>query len=339
MKITRKYAHEIIAPFMKEACDSSVLDDIIFLAETDAYNSGRWWGMMKRIFVRVIEGRIVLPPEYSALEAINTNGIPRMIHSEWYEFSPNGPGSDFECQYHAGIFDLTEVPTVWVIHEGEQVVAVSKSRNLEPDDAEVIIQGTNSDGQTVYRYYCEDNCATAEKKSDLGEKITLSVFQGNGQYSPAAMTYNKFAYNGISDIHKTVTRGPVEIYAVGPRYVRKLVDLGPSQRSSFLRAYRVPSSCICGPYVECLVKKAEPVKLTQDHEVLQIENPTALVDLALAVYYLRYTIDPEKGNFYFTKGLNSLNGQLSEKSGGIQRHMKMWPGGYQRNKRYNPIGY
>lgn len=342
MKLTLKEGIRLVQSRIN-ACqnyDRERLLDTIHLAQLRLWQSGKWWGSMDRLVVRIIEGRIVLPSEYGVMQAINWQGVPKMIHPIWYEFSPNGPGTA-NCWEHTGIFDLQNVPTLFRIFHGEQVFARSLSKNGEEPDALVTVQGINSDGNEIYRYYQEDNCGAPEKKSDVGEQIAISTIQENGQYSPAYKTYNAFARDGITEILKPQTRGPVEIYAQGPRYARKLVTLQPNQTQSVLRAYRVPEGCRCGRYVEVLARKAEPERPQHDHEILQVQNPNALISACLSVYYLYdASFDPQKSALYLTQALADLNGQLQENISPAQQRVQVWtPVSYARNKGRNVQAY
>lgn len=322
-----------------ESYDRERLLDTLHLAQIKAWNSGKWYGMMGRMVVRVIDGRIVLPSEYGVMEAINFENVPKQIHPIWYDFSPNGPSTS-DCWEHKGIFDLREVPTVWKVQQGEKIIAVSTSKNSEDSDVAVTIQGTNSDGREIYRYYTEDDCGTPIKKSDKGEQIGIAMLQENCQYSPAYQTHNAFACDGITAILKPQTRGPVTIYATAPRGMRELVTLQPGQQASTLRAYRVPQGCKCNPFVEVLAKKAEPLRPSQDHELIQITNLDALIALCLSVYYEYDTFDPDKADRYLAKGLLSLNGQLQENIMSQQQRPVVWVGAsYARNRRRNVNAY
>jgi hypothetical protein len=333
MKITFKEAKKLIASRVNgcEQFGSDKLAELINLAEINAWSSGKWHGIKGCILLRVIEGRIVLPEPWGVLEGINVNGIPTQIQSQWYQFSPNGTGSDWgRCDYTADCLEEIEVPTVFMIHRGEQVGVKAKV----PEDAglTVTIQGTNTDGNTIYRYFDETNCRERIPGSDLGERLAV-------QCDGIVKTFNYFANDGISNIFKPPSRGPIEVFAVGPRYIRELVTLPPSQTQSSLRAYRLPRVCGDCVVVQALVKKSEPVVYTQDSEVLQIESKTALLNLVLSVYYSLEKFDPQKSQYYFVQGINALNGQLSEMNGGAQRQIQVWGQSYARDKFHSPPGY
>jgi hypothetical protein len=332
MKITFKEARKLIASKVNgcEQFGTDKLAELINRAEEMAWSSGLWYGIKACIDIRADEGRIVLPEPWGVLEGINVNGVPRQINSEWYQFSPNGVGSDVRCDYWADALVEEEVPTVWMIHEGEQVGVKAKV----PEDANcyVTIQGTNTDGNTIYRYFDETNCRERIPGSDLGEKLAV-------QCDGIVKTYNYFANNGITNIFKPVTRGPIQVFAVGPRYIRKLVELPPSQTQSSLRAYRLPGVCSECNIIQALVKKSEPVVYTQDSEVLQIESKNALISLCLAAYYKWEKFDPEKSQYFFVDGINTLNGQIKEKNGGAQRQIQVWGQSYARDKCWNPRSY
>lgn len=341
MKITVTEAIRLIQGRIN-ACasyDRDRLLDTIHLAEEKAWNSGKWYGMMDRLVVRIIEGRIVLPSKYGVLEAINYDGVPKMNHPIWYEFSPNGPGSR-DCWEHQGIFDLQSVPTVYKINRGEKVLAISRSKNQEDLGSVVTVQGINTDGHTIYRYYQDTSCGTPIKKSDVGEQITIGYLNEAGRPVSPSVTHNEFAYNGIETILKQPTRGPIEIHAMGPRYTRILVELQPNETQSNLRAYRVPEGCRCGAYVEVLAKKNQPTRPSQDHEIINIESPSALINLALSVYYQFDSLDPEKSAAYLVAGLADLNGNLGENLGTQQMRVNVWTGASNaRNKRRNRNAY
>jgi len=286
MQITLREAIRLVAPRInaQQAYDEERLIDTIHLAILLAWNSGKWWGSMDRLIVRVFDRRIVLPSKYGVMLAINYQGVPAMIHPVWYEFSPNGPGTR-SCWDHQGIWDLQQVPTLHKIAQGEKVVAVSKSKIGEDVGQPVVIQGINSDGDEIYRYNTIDECGLAIKTSNTGEEIKVAQIQENGQYSSAYTTSNAFASDGITAILKTQTIGPIDIYAQGPRYLRHLVKLDPGQTESDLRAYHVPPGCNCNQFVEILAKKAEPSRPYHMDEILTIKSPNALIDLCMSVYF------------------------------------------------------
>lgn len=318
--------------------DERLLDTIHF-AQEKAWNSGRWYGMMARLCVRVMEGRIVLPSEYGVMEAINYRGVPRMIHPVWYEFSPNGPGSP-ECWEHSGIFDLQTVPTVHRIIKGEKVFAVSKSKNQEYPGTVITVQGINSNNSIIYRYFRDDDCTEPVPKSDQGEQIEIGYIGSDGQPVPSYQTYNDFAWDGITNIFKPVTRGPIEIYAMGLRQARWLATMQPGETSSEYRSYRVPEGCQCGQYVEILAKKRKPIRPSQDHEVINIESESALINLALSVYHQFDSLDPEKSAMYLAAGLADLNGNLKENLGSQQLRPVVWtPASYARDNRRQTRAY
>lgn len=328
MIITRKAAHELVAPYV-QGCDEDHLDRLIFLGQSDLWNSGKWYGMLRKVFLTINDGRVVLPREYNVLQALNLDGFPRPIESEWFEFSPNGPGSDWECNPTGTVYDLMDVPTFLKIKQGEQVSV--KSTHPEDEGAHVVVQGINSDGNIIYRSYSDINCTEREQKTDLGERLKLTCDSFH-------QTYSYFAENGITQIFKPVTKGEVEVFATGPRYARKISVLGPSDTYSALRAYRVPESCRCRPCIEGLVKLREPQRLTQDHEVLLIEDPNALISICMSVFYTYDKLDPVMGATYFAKAINALNGRQVEKNGGIQRRLRVWQPANTRDKRRSPIG-
>lgn len=314
--------------------------DTIHLGLLLAWNSGKWWGSMDRLIVKVVDRRIVLPAQYGVLLAINYNGIPEMIHPVWYEFSPNGPGTK-SCWDASGVFDLQMVATEFKVLQGEHVCAVSKSKIGEDLNTSVIIQGLNSDIEEVYRYCTIDDCGVPIRTSNAGEEIKVSALMENGQPSPAFATSNAWSYDGITAILKEPTVGPIDIMAVGPRYARRLVTLSPGQRQSDLRAYHIPPGCNCNQWVEVLVKKAEPERPHLMDEILPIKSPNALIDLCLSVYYsLDSGYDPQRAALYLTSALGHLNGQLQENLQASQGRPSVWVGAsHARNKARNRVAY
>lgn len=341
MKITLKEARRLVQGRIA-GCSSynrSQVDDTIHLALVKAWNSGQWHNMTHRLCTRILNKRIVLPSDYGVLEAINWQGVPRPIQNNWFVFNPSGPGTR-RCNWDRAIYDLQDVPTVWIIERGERVLAVSASPNGEDPDARVTIQGINSDGKYIYRYFQTVSGSEVEKHSDSGEQLKIATIQENGQYDSAYSTYNDFARDGISAILKPETRGPITIYAQGPTYIRELVTLQPGQTQSTLRAYHVPDGCACGEYVDILARKAEPEKPVHDDQILQIENPDALIALCMSVYYDYDTMNPELAEVYFNKGIRALNGQLQEQLGTSIQLPRVWSASASvRNKRRNVNPY
>lgn len=337
MQITLKEAIRLVAPRInaQQKFAEERLVDTIHLAQLLAWNSGKWWGSMDRLIVQVVDRRLVLPSEYSVLLAINYQGLPKMIHPTWYQFSPNAPSAN-TCWDYRGVFDLQMVPTRYRIQKGEHVLAISKSKIGEDIGTSIVVQGKNSDGSEIYRYNNITECTTPIRTSNSGEEIRVAAYQDNGQYSPAYATQQDFDWDGITAILKPQTIGPIDIYATAPRGMRLLVTMAPGDETSELRAYHVPPACNCGPFAEVLAKKREPQRPYHSDEILLIQDPNALVDLCLSVYYRLDAPDPDKASAYLISGIAHLNGQLQEN---IQNQMnlpKVWVGAsYARNRRRN----
>lgn len=342
MQITLKEAIRLVAPRInaQQRFSEERLIDTIHLAVLLAWNSGKWWGSMDRLVVRAQDRRLVLPNEYSVLLGINYQGVPRMVHNRWYEFSPNGPGSSNTCWDYSGVFDLQMVPTRYQIQKGEHVIAISRSKVGEDLGASIVVQGKNSDGNEIYRYQNITECTTPVRTSNSGEEIRVAAYQENGQYSSAYQTSNDFYWDGITAILKPQTVGPIEIYATAPRGARLLTTMAPGDETSELRAYHIPPSCNCGPCVEVLAKKREPQKPCHSDEILLIQDPNALIDLCMSVYYRIDAPDPQKSAAYLASGLLHLNGQLQEMISGQIQLPKVWVGAsYARNRRRNVNAY
>jgi hypothetical protein len=343
MQMPLRECIRLVAPRInaQQEYDIERMIDTIYLALCLAWNSGKWWQSMDRLIVQVVEQRLVLPAKYGVLWAINYNNVPRMIHNIWYTFSPNGPGSSNTCWDYTGIFDLQTVPTQYRIRQGEHVIAISKSKIGEDLGTAIVIQGQNSDGNEIYRYNNITECTTPIRTSNSGEEIRVAAYQENGQYSPAYATQQDFAWDGITAILKPQTIGPIEIYATAPRGARKLVTMAPGDTTSELRAYHIPPSCVCGPYVEVLAKKREPQRPYHMDEILTIPSPNALLDLCMSVYFnYDSSYDPQKAASYLTNGLAHLNGQLQENIGASQQRPQIWVGAsYARHKRRQVNSY
>lgn len=230
-------------------------------------------GTFLRYRVCLNESCITWPRQLETIEAVSICKVPGTVRNGWYEFLEGGPGELSEDS-HIGrqLVDAGEACTFANVVGTGKKIAVSVDVD-EEDDAEILIQYYDSNGQWVRT---QPDTAWID-----GENITLPAAGG------FAYTSLEVAPGGPIRVIKPVTNGVVRLweYDVATTGLRALAVYESSETIPIYRRSLIPSlnnvSCCqrsgdCDTISVTVVGKARFIPVTDDNDFLPISHPEAV---------------------------------------------------------------
>lgn len=340
--ITAKEAAELISPYTGLCIDNEDQRDDIFLLlsliQSKVWKKGIFKGMVKDFNVNVrkrsINGKdrsfIVTPHGFDILLGINLDGKPAAIRDTYFQFNPSGRGSItncVSCNWTEDVIDLGDSPTLF--QPCENSCSCGKldcdNRNIgvieydcgkictDDDYPSLTITGYNEMGNRVYTFKPTDpfnqshndcRCVPATSTSAGGREVM------NGDVYPIKdklVVHENIFWSKIESIKKQQTNNPVEVFSVCGTTTELLARLEPFQSSSNYRIYELPDCCASYECVHGLFKIAKPERITNESQLLIVDDEEALISLAMSFDKTYKKEEIEKGELYLQKGINTLD--------------------------------
>lgn len=287
------------------SCDTTAVYDTIAEAEQRLWNrlsDSAPRLALRRMRVRIQNRCLSLPWEVEKVMWVDIDGVPAHVFGPVYEFLSTGPGDiDIRGPSSSGykqLVDMGEYPTQFDI----PIVLTCSSTSSQICDAtpgpayhvaafspysedvptEITLRGLDSNSDEIY--------TTQDDVWTPGEVITVNRWSGGvegtivGQWSDITMTTNEFKQ--ITQVTKSVTKGPVCLYAIDPdtNYMYLLSKMVPNTTIPMYRRYKILNQACtedCA-YILALVKMRFR-KATDTTDVLSIQNMSALKNMVRAI--------------------------------------------------------
>lgn len=263
------------------------------------------------------DGCITLPSFVDTVLAVNVAGYPSSPRSGWYEFNPNGFGSNNNnagevLNYHWD--DRGWSPVVQDLKEWSCIAAIVE----DPTDGDgtkfVQVFGETMDGQ---RNMKEAITIPTVGASQSGVNIPMLI----GYAAPdTAMTM----FRRISRIVKPETRGYVKIIGFGPNQMGQVVTLGylaPNETNPSYRRIKVSRPCT---WCRIRYRRAD-IPLKYDYDLLPIPSRQAMIDLLRAIR-LRESGNIDLAESYETKATQLLSDIQATEDGPGNLQINVMPG-------------
>lgn len=310
-------------------------DKMFFLcrmANHEVWKQGRWHGMIKEFYVNTRLDKdgnryITSPNGYNILLGVNLDSRPTRITNHWFQFHRNGNGSvdkNSGWNFTGSVMDMGKSPVIEqpryrsLITTGKQdpVYLAVRSRGFESDEANVIISGENN-GQVHYSF---SQASSKPITRSLVNPVETNIIQSEPTYGVEFKLTNKFAlcdnvaWTYISNIEKTITNNPVDVYAVhdsGESYL--LATLAPHQREANYRSYMLPrEQCKDFNCVHAMFKISEPESIEFPTQQMVTDNVTALIDMIIGMDFKYFKKDLNAAATYILSAVKALEDSTRE---------------------------
>ena len=271
---------------------------------------------------------IVTPNGHNILLGINVNTKPTRIVNNWFQFHRNGSGSaqqGKEWNTTTAVIDMGESPVIEqprIRHEidvsqQDPVYIAVRSRGCEDDGCVLVVSGENRCGEAHYSFNPNQN---SEFIRTISNPVNTTIEKTEPTYGIEYKLTNKFSlfeniyWSRISKITKSITKNPVDVYAVhetGESYL--LATLAPHQTNSTYRSYMLPEP-ECGG-IECvhgLFKISEPEAISFPTQHMVTDNVTALMDMMMGMDYKYFKKDLNNAAVYILSAVKALEDSTRE---------------------------
>ena len=326
MAITYREAADAIHRYVQMNPDSENLRDLLLAADQAIWSSGKWWGLHREFFSRVVSGAFAMPSSLGHIVAINVNDAPVNLRGRFFQFHQNGPGTIDACMRCCEgpvcvdvALDLGECPLFFPIHNEKLYF---RSNGAEMPDARVRIDGTDLRGNQVYTYerkvtdrnsgttiFCE---ATVEEAFDdtvetiYGERLPIKTNQVTGTCH---------IWGSVGSVTKSVTRSAVDFFVIRDNHLVHVLTMQPHEIRSAIRRYRLPSDCRCTSCVHVIAKVAEPKVIAHDTQPMVAPSMEALRLLAISKDFELNKKKPKQSEEYRLLAIRNLDEHLAETRG------------------------
>jgi hypothetical protein len=312
MALTLDQARQKLFKYVSPTLDADLVTGRINSALERIYNSGKWKGLSVPVSMANTTDpaqwwtsepvkTLTLPRQFQSVLGVqfasgDNPGLPRQVYPRWQEYIAGGAG-----QVHAGT--------------GMQLL-------IDMGDGFV----TYSDPTTEFfpRFEITD-------VNDIGQIVKIAAADANGDdifddqgnawitatLTSSGVTLSKRVAK-ILAIHKPVTEGTVNLFAVSPSnssFKCKIADYEPTETVPSYKRYKISG----GEFVSrlnCLCKRrfVELVSGPDDETLVTPGNEGALKMTLMALQYEDKN-DLERAETYFLKAIQLLNAELKEDMG------------------------
>lgn len=324
--MTAKEAGELVAQFVDSSYPSNKdkIYSLIELGLSRAWKEGKWLGMTKELFAKILKDRdgnsfINSPAGYSTLLGINLNCEPRTFRGNHFMFHKNGYGDIKDhkdsCKWSEDVYDngihATEIEFKKEFPCGAFIGARSLSNT---GSEEKIYIGGDSKGTQVITYEEKNNIYSSDCRcisvDDPGKARTIM-----GVEIPITRDFsyiNNVSFDSIEFIRKTITQGAVEVFAFDPETGggKPIALLYPWETKSKYHRYLLPETSQTTAH--CLFKIEDQQKIVAENQPLIIDEKEAIISLVMGVHLIYHKENIELGNAYILQGINALEKQKRE---------------------------
>lgn len=321
MALTLSQARQKLFKYVSPTLDTGLVTDKLNSALERVYNSGKWKGLMATVsFNNSLNGNwfpdeavqyLTLPRQYQSISGIQFGApglpaIPRLVFPRWQEYIAGGngqlsPGTSMQMAVDMG--------DGFVVNTDPTQSFYIRFESTDPQDVSVSIKvrGIDSNG--------------------------VDVFDGNGNSYltiPVNTTFTSVTWGKITEIHKPITEGGINLYAVNPTDSTQkslIADYEATETVPSYKRYKLGASEFASR-INCLCKRRF-VYLVNGADDETIINPANEGALKLTLMALQYEDknDLERAEEYFNKAIQLLNAELKEDMGNPVITLQMNPVG------------
>ena len=309
MSLTLTQARQKLYKYVSPTLDAQLVTDKINSALERIYNSGKWKGLMASIsFNNQLNGNwfpdeavqyLTLPRQFQSISGIQFGAaglpaIPRLVFPRWQEYIAGGngqlsPGTSMQMAVDMG--------DGYAVHTDPTQPFYIRFESNDPEDtsASIKVMGIDSTGDHVF---------------DAAGNSFLNV--------PVNTTLTSVTWGKITEIHKPVTQGGINFYAVNPNDTTQkslIADYEATETIPQYKRYKLGASEFAAR-INCLCKRRY-VELVNgpDDETMIVPNNEGALKLTLMALQYEDKNDLERAEEYFNKAIQLLNAELKEDMG------------------------
>ena len=319
MPLTLSQARTKLYRYVSPTLDAGIVTDRINSALERIYNSGKWKGLMATVsFNNLVNGNwfpdeavqyITLPRQFQSISGIQFGAaglpaIPRLVFPRWQEYIAGGngqlsPGTSMQMAVDQGDgFPVYTDPT-------QPFYVRFESTDPQDTSVSVKVMGIDSAGNNDF--------------DSVGNSY-LSI--------PVNTTLTDFTWGKITEIHKPITQGAINLFAVNPNDTTQKSPIAEYEATETIpqyKRYKLGASEFAAR-INCLCKRrhVELVNGPDDETVITPPNEGALKMTLMALQYEDKN-DMERAEEYFNKAIQLLNAELKEDMGNPVITLQMNP--------------
>lgn len=284
---------------------------------------------------------LTLPREIARLELTTVCNSPVQIQNQFYEYLQFGNGTlprtaGDHCGDALQVYSRNNAVTFTDLTNAPQLIRIY-SNSLDAGKR-VLIQGTNSVGDTIYSQDALNRASGVFVPLEA-PFVTMSV--------PSSVV--PMPVGSITGIQKDMTSNPVSIYQVDPSTGAEvlLLTMEPGEKTAWYRRYYLDSShlcsCPCGNVAGTVqvksIAKMDLIPVVSDTDYLLFQNLEAIIEECKSARYS--TMDKpdakQMAQEAHLQAVRLLNGELSHYLGLDTQAVRVSPFGNAR-LRYQKIG-
>jgi hypothetical protein len=319
MALTLSQARTKLYKYVSATLDAGVVTDRINSALERIYNSGKWKGLMATVsFNNVLNSNwfpdeavqyLTLPRQFQSISGIQFGApglpaIPRQVFPRWQEYIAGGNG---QLSQGTSMQMAVDMGDGFAVHTDPTQPFFIRFETTDSGDtsASIKVMGVDSDGN--------------------------DVFDGNGNSYisvPVNTTLSSITWGKITEIHKPITEGGINFYAVNPNDTTQkslIADYEATETIPSYKRYKLGASEFASR-VNCLCKRryVELVNGADDETTIVPTNEGALKLTLMSLQYEDKN-DMERAEEYFNKAIQLLNAELKEDMGNPVITLQMNP--------------
>jgi hypothetical protein len=317
MALTLDQARTKLYKYVVPTLNVAVVTEKINSALERIYNSGKWKGMLTEVvFNNFTDANewwrplavpyITLPRKFQSVLGVRYNSIPKLIYPRWQEFMASGAG---KVSAGAGLQML--------IDEGDDFPTYNDP--TAPYWPRIEITDAQDVGKVV-KIYAVDQYGADIFDSQGNKFLAVTLTQ-------AGVTMPNYVAKIVA-IHKPITEGKVNLYAVNPYDTTKACQIGsydPTETIPTYKRYKASGSQFAAQ-LTCLCKRRfVPLVAGPDDEQVIVPNNEGALKLVLMALQYEDKNDMERAETYFQKAIQLLNSELKEDLGNPVITLQMNP--------------
>jgi len=319
MALTLSQARTKLYKYVSATLDAAVVTDRINSALERIYNSGKWKGLMATVsFNNLLNSNwfpdeavqyLTLPRQFQSISGIQFGApglpaIPRQVFPRWQEYIAGGNGQ----------------------------LSQGTSMQMAVDMGDGFAVHTDPTQPFFIRFETTDSGDTSDSIKVMGvDSDGNDVFDGNGNSYisvPVNTTLSSITWGKITEIHKPITEGGINFYAVNPNDTTQkslIADYEATETIPSYKRYKLGESEFASR-VNCLCKRryVELVNGADDETTIVPTNEGALKLTLMSLQYEDKN-DMERAEEYFNKAIQLLNAELKEDMGNPVITLQMNP--------------
>jgi len=324
MALTLAQAKQKLFQYVSATLDPSLTTERINSALERIYNSGKWKGLMIPVsfnnftdpaqwWVTESVPSVTLPRQYQSIlgvqfAATGMPGIPRQVYPQWQEYIAGGAG---QISPGMSMQLLVDQGDGFVTYADPQDVFYPRFEITDPADDGIIV---------TIQIVDAGNIIIPDASGNAFHSIVLSV---GGATLP-------FVAGRIVEIHKPVTEGIINLYAVNQTNQNLKAQIGRYESTETVpsyKRYKIGGSEFVSQ-LNCLCKRRFVSLIDgNDDETLVVPSNEGALKLTLMALQYEDKNDMERAEVYFNKAIQLLNAELKEDMGDPVITLQMNPVG------------